>query len=132
MCKIVKFLGQFKDAFAVDGSVIALHKKLESVFKSVHKGQASLKLNTKFSLKTAAVTKLQVTNGKRHDSRFSFVTKEANCLYLVDLGYWSFRLMKKIIDAGSFFVMRLKGNCDPLIVKVAASEFQHLVGQAPV
>lgn len=126
--KEMKFLGQFKEAFLVDGSVIALSKKLQGIFDSVHKGQASLKLNTKFSLTTAAVTKLQVSNGKRHDSKFSFVTKEANCLYLVDLGYWSFRLMKKIIDAGSFFVMRLKGNCDPLIVKVAADELQHLVG----
>jgi hypothetical protein len=125
----MKFLGQFKDAFLVDGSVIAVHKQLENVFKSVHKGHASLKLNTKFSLKSAAVTKLQVTSGKRHDSRFSFVTQEANCLYLVDLGYWSFRLMKKIIGAGSFFVMRLKSSCDPIIVKVAASEFQHLVGK---
>ena len=126
--KDMKFLGQFKDAFAVDGSVISLNKKLEKVFKSVHKGQSSLKLNTKYSLKTATVTKLQVTEGKRHDSRFTFVTKVANCLYLIDLGYWSFHLMKQIIDAGSFFVMRLKGNCDPLIVKVAASELQHLVG----
>jgi len=125
----VKYLGQFKDAFAVDGSVIALSKALEGVFDSVHQGHASLKLNTKYSLKTAAVTKLQVSDGKRHDSRFSFVTKEANCLYLVDLGYWSFRLMKKIMDAGSFFVMRLKGNCDPLIVKGTADELQHLVGR---
>lgn len=125
----VKFLGQFKDAFAVDGSVIALNKRMESVFQSIHEGRASLKLNTKFSLKVAAVTKLQVTTGKQHDSRFSFVTKAAHCLYLVDLGYWSFRLMKKIIDAGSFFVMRLKSNCDPLIVKVAASDLEHLVGK---
>lgn len=124
-----KYLGQFKEAFAVDGSVIALHKKLEGVFESVHQGRASLKLNTKFSLNKVAVTKLQVSDGKRHDSRFSFVTKEANCLYLVDLGYWSFRLMKKIINAGSFFVMRLKSNCDPLIVKVATDELQHLVGR---
>jgi len=125
----MKYLGQFKDAFAVDGSVIALCKRMESVFDSVHQGRSSLKLNTKYSLKTAVVTKLQVSDGKRHDSRFSFVTKEANCLYLVDLGYWSFRLMKKIIDAGSFFVMRLKGNCDPLIVQVANLELQHLVGR---
>ena len=125
----VKYLGQFKEAFAVDGSVIALSKKMEGVFKSVHQGRASLKLNTKCSLKTAAVIKVQVSEGKRHDSRFSFVTKEANCLYLVDLGYWSFRLMKKIIDAGSFFVMRLKSNCDPLIVRVSADELQHLVGR---
>lgn len=124
-----KFLDQFKDAFVVDGSVIALSKRLEEVFESIHKGHASLKLNTKYSLKLAAVTKLQVTSGKRHDSRFAFVTKEANCLYLVDLGYWSFRLLKKIMGAGSFFVMRLKRNGDPLIVKVSGSELQHLVGR---
>ena len=125
----MQFLGQFEDAFAVDGSVIALNNKLEGVFKSIHTGHANLKLNTKYSLKVAAVSKLQVTSGKRHDSRFAFVTQKANCLYLVDLGYWSFGLMKKIIDAGSFFVMRLKSNCDPLIVQVAASELQHLVGR---
>ena len=125
----MKFLGQFKDAFAVDGSVIALSKEMEQVFQSVHKGKASLKLNTKYSLKVAAVTKLQVSVGKRHDSRFAFVTQAANCLYLVDLGYWSFRLMQKIMNAGSFFVMRLKSNCDPLIVKVVHSDAQHLVGR---
>jgi len=37
--------------------------------------------------------------------------------------------MQKIIDAGSFFVMRLKGNCDPLIVQVNAAELQQLVGR---
>jgi len=37
----MQFLGQFTDAFAVDGSVISLNKKLEAVFKSVHKGQSS-------------------------------------------------------------------------------------------
>ena len=125
--KEMRFFGCFQDVFAIDGSVIALGKKMEKVFKSVHKGKASLKLNAKYSLKVAAVDKLQVSNGKRHDSRFSFVTKEANRLYLVDLGYWSFRLMKKIIDVGSFFVMRLKKSCDPLIVQVAGMDQQHLV-----
>ncbi len=125
----LKFLGQFKEAFVVDGSVIALSKQLAPILESVHKGQASLKLNTKYSLKSAAVTKLQVSSGKRHDSRFAFVTKEANCLYLVDLGYWSFRLLQKIIDASSFFVMRLKGNCDPLIVQVASEAHPPLVGR---
>lgn len=127
--KETKFFGRFQDVFAIDGSVIALGKKMEKVFQSVHKGKSSLKLNTKYSLKVAAVTKLQVSSGKRHDSRFSFVTKEANRLYLVDLGYWSFRLMKKIMDAGSFFVMRLKRSCDPLIVQVVQTDYQHLVGK---
>ena len=125
----VQFLGRFKDAFAVDGNVIKLCKQLEKVFQSVHKNKSSLKMNAKFSLKLEVMTKLQVSSGKRHDSRFSFVTKEAHRLYLVDLGYWSFRLMQRVIDAGSFFVMRLKGNCHPLIVKVSNPEFQHLVGK---
>jgi len=125
----MKYLGHFKDAFAIDGSVIGLCKTLEKVFTSVHQGQASLKLNTKFSLKIGAVTKLQVSNGKRHDSRFAFVTKVPNMLYLVDLGFWSFKLMQKIIDAGSFFVMRLKRSCDPLIVAVANQQHAHLVGK---
>lgn len=122
-------LGTFKEAFAIDGSVIALSKQLEDILQSVHRGKASLKLNTMYSLKVAAVTKLQVSSGKRHDSRFSFVTKQANCLYLVDLGYWSYGLMKKIIDAGSFFVMRLKGDCDPLIVKVDDPAHEGLIGR---
>lgn len=125
----VQFLGSFKDAFAVDGSVIKLCKQVEQIFQSVHKNKASLKLNAKYSLKLEVLTKLQVSSGKRHDSRFSFVTQDVNRLYLVDLGYWSFKLMQKIIDAGSFFVMRLKSSCDPLIVKVSTPQLQHLVGK---
>jgi hypothetical protein len=102
---------------------------MSEIFASVHKGKSSLKLNTKFSIRTGAVTKLQVGSGKRHDSKFSFVTKVAGMLYIVDLGYWSFRLMQKIIDANSFFVMRLKSSCNPLIVRVLDKDYQHLVGK---
>jgi len=125
----LQFLGRFKDAFAIDGSVIKLCQQLEKHFKSVHKNKASLKLNVKYSLKLEVLTKLQVSSGKRHDSRFSFVTQQASRLYVVDLGYWSFKLMQKIMDAGSFFVMRLKSSCNPLIVKVSDPQLQHLVGK---
>lgn len=124
-----KFLHKFDEAFSVDGSVIALGKTMEKVFESVHKGKSSLKLNTKYAMKTETVTKLQVTNGKRHDSQFRFVTQASNCLYLMDLGYWSYTLLNKIISAGSFFVMRLKSSCDPLITAVSCNSHQHLVGK---
>ena len=90
-----KFLKWFKEAFAIDGSVIALSKTMEKVFESVHKEKSSLKLN-EYSMKTEAVTKLQVTSGKRHDSQFRFVTQVKNCLYLIDLGYWSYRVHPKL------------------------------------
>jgi len=80
-------------------------------------------------MKTEAVTKLQVTSGKRHDSQFKFVTQAKNCLYLIDLGYWSYTLIHKIITVGSFFVMRLKSSCDPLITAVNCNTHQHLIGK---
>ncbi len=124
-----KFLKRFKEAFSIDGSVIALSKTMEKVFESVHKGKSSLKLNAKYSMRTEVVTKLQVTSGKRHDSQFRFVTQASNCLYLIDLGYWSYTLINKIITVGSFFVMRLKSSCDPLITAVSCNSHQHLVGK---
>ena len=127
--KEVRFLHQFKDAFVIDGSVVKLCNRLESILKSVHKAKSSLKLNVKYSLKIETLTKLQVSEGKRNDSRFSSVTKCPNILYLFDLGYWSFILLKKVIDAGSFFVMRLKSSCDPLIIDVLQEDFKHLIGK---
>ena len=125
----LQLLKYFKDIFAVDGSVISLCKEVEQLFASTNKGLASLKLNTKFSIFLRVVTKLQVTKGKRHDILFKFVTKEENVLYLVDLGYWSYKLMQQIIDAGGYFVMKLKSSCDPLIVAVVGQELEHLVGR---
>ena len=124
-----KFLNKFDAAFSIDGSVIALSKKMEKLFESVHKGKSSLKLNTKYCMKTEVVTKLQVSKGKQHDSQFRFVTQAKNCLYLIDLGYWSYTLQHKIIMAGSFFVMRLKSSCDPLITAVSSNNYQHLLGK---
>jgi hypothetical protein len=123
------FFSRFKDCFAADGSIIRLNKTLEKVFESTCKSQAALKLNVKFSLVNLAVTKLQVTEGKRHDSRFRFITKDPNILYLFDLGYWSFTRFKKIVEVKSFFVSRLKKSCDPLIVAVSDPKWAHLVGK---
>ena len=86
-------------------------------------------MNVKFSIVNLVTTKLQVTEGKRHDNKFRFITKAPNILYLFDLGYWSFTNFKKIVDAKSFFVSRLKKSCDPLIVTVSDQRWLHLVGK---
>ncbi len=39
-----RFLHQFKDAFVIDGSVVKLCKRLESILKSGHKAKSSLKV----------------------------------------------------------------------------------------
>lgn len=103
-----KFLSRFRNAFIIDSTVVRINKILEKIFSSVHKGQAALKIHTKFSLKNLSVARIQVTEGKRHDSRFKGITQEANILYLFDSGYFAFWLFARIIAAKSFFVCRLK------------------------
>ena len=124
-----RFLSHFKDAFAIDSSVIRVNSVLEKVFASVHKGQAAIKLHTEFSIRSLTATKVQVTESKRHDSRFRGITKEPDILYLFDLAYFAFYRFEKIIEAGSFFVSRLKSCCDPLIVAVEHEQWKHLIGK---
>ncbi len=124
-----RFLSHFRDAFAIDSSVIRVNSVLEKVFASVHKGQAAIKLHTKFSIRSLTAAKVQVTESKRHDSRFRGITKEPNILYLFDLAYFAFYRFEKIIEAGSFFVSRLKSCCDPLIVAVEHKQWKHLIGK---
>lgn len=124
-----RFLSHFRDTFAIDSSVIGVNNILEKVFASVHKGQAAIKLHTKFSIRSLAATKVQVTESKRHDSRFRGITKEPNILYLFDLAYFALYRFEKIIEAGSFFVSRLKSCCDPLIVAVEQKQWKHLIGK---
>jgi len=124
-----RFLSHFKESFAIDSSVIRLNRILEKVFASVHKGQAAIKLHTKFSIHNLIPTKVQVTESKRHDSRFRGITNEPNILYLFDLAYFAFYRFEKIMEAGSFFVSRLKSRCDPLIVAVEQKQWKHLIGK---
>lgn len=123
-----KSLSRFRKAVVFDSTVTRVAAALEKCFQSVHKGQAAVKLNVRFSLKNLAVDKVQATNGKRHDSRFRGITKQSGILYLFDLAYFAFTRFQKIIDAKSFFVSRLKRSCDPLIVAVKEKKWQHLVG----
>jgi hypothetical protein len=105
-----RFLSRFRDGFAIDSSVIKVNRILEKVFASVH-------------------TKVQVTKSKRHDSRFRGITNEPNILYLFDLAYFAFYRFKKIMEARSFFVSRLKSCCDPLVVAVEQKQWKHLIGK---
>ena len=123
-----KLLGRFRDIKALDSTSIRLFADLETWFKSSHKGIAALKIHTRFSFKTGAAERVHVTEAKRHDSKFKGVTKASGLLYLMDLGYWSFRRLARIHHAGSYFVMKLKTSCDPLIVE-APEALQAWVGK---
>ena len=124
-----RWLNHFKEVFILDATITRVHKALIKVFQSVHSDIAAAKVNVKYSLRNLAPQKVQVTESKRHDSRFRGITNDPAILYLFDLGYWSLARLKKIISAASFFVCRLKSNCDPLIVAVSQKQWQPLIGK---
>lgn len=123
-----KLLGQFRDIKGIDSSSIRLFCELEQWFKSSHQGIAALKIHTRFSFKLGTAERIQVTKAKQHDSKFKGVTQALGLLYLMDLGYWSFSRLARIHQAGSYFVMKLKTSCDPVIVE-APELLQDWVGK---
>jgi len=122
-------LKRFQEVWAVDTTTIRLNKLLERVFQSLRKGQASLKLHVRFSVKNLCLSKLRLTNGRRREQCFRFVTKAPNTLYLFDLGYWCFALFQAICDAQSYFVSRLKSGCNPLILHITDQRYADWVGK---
>ena len=91
----MRFLGQFKDAFAIDGSVVKLCKRLENIFKSVHETKSSLKLNVKGkrlseikdSLKEQTQLDLMVQLSKAKRPKFTSTIRLVGLLYE---GQWRF------------------------------------------
>jgi hypothetical protein len=122
-------LQRFREVWAVDATTIRLNKRLERVFQSLHKGQASLKLHVRFSIKNLCLSKLRVSNGRRREQCFRFVTQTPHILYLFDLGYWCFALFQAICDAQSYFVSRLKSSCNPIIRQVSDQRYADWVGK---
>jgi hypothetical protein len=102
-----RFLSHFRDGFAIDSSVIRVNSILEKVFASVHKGQAAIKLHTKFSIRNLIPTKVQVSESKRHDSRFRGITNEPYILYLFDLAYFALEILNAIVQDSGIMVSEI-------------------------
>ena len=86
---------RFGETVVFDNTVTRVAAALKTCFKRVHKGQAAVRLHVRFSLRNLAVNKVQATNGKRHDSPFRGITRQAGILHLFDLGYFAW--FQKII-----------------------------------
>jgi len=115
-------LGKFKDIHIIDSTSIRLSVLLQDVFEATNKNTAALKIHMKFSLKNFVPIDIEISSQKKHDSKYDFVSEESNILYISDLGYWDFKIFKKIIRKGSFFLSRLKKGCVVKIEKVLSGD----------
>ncbi len=115
---------QLKEWAVVDSTAIDLARLLKERFSSTEKGKAQVKLHVVYSALTQLPSQLKTTAQKDNDKCFKFVKKVKDVLYLFDLGYWSYPLMDQIIEVGSFFVSRLRSDCDPVIVAGGKSSWR--------
>lgn len=115
-------LGQFKELFSTDSSTIALPDALRKVFPGSRKNSspATVKLHVVQQVKGAGIrsSSTQITDGKTSDLKaFKVGPWVRGCLFLFDLGYYSFRRFARIKSHGGFFISRLKTNGNPVIVQ---------------
>ena len=110
-------LADFKDIIVSDGTVIALHEKLASLFPGTRR-KAELKIHLVSGI-TGNTKSVAVYPGKTADVKTMRIgTWVENNILLFDLGYYKHEVFSKIIHYKGYFVSRLKDNSNPTIVSV--------------
>lgn len=113
---------------AVDGSLVSLWDGLLDTFKGTFMTSA-IKLHLAIDLVTGVAKWFDLTPGATHDSQ-RFPSLQSGQLYVTDLGYWSVRHFSNIMDAGGFFLSRLKGRDHLIVTDVVSGGFgKTIIGQ---
>lgn len=114
-------LERFEDVLIQDSTIIRVHEKLEKIWPAARtrKVAAGVKVATLVSA---------VANGPKTIALFSEKTAEVktlklgpwvkNRVLLIDLGFYKHHTFARIDELKGFFVSKLKGTADPMIVDV--------------
>jgi hypothetical protein len=102
---------QFTAINIIDSTSVPLKKALNSYFKGCGgaASESALKIQTLFDPFNYNIKALELTPGCANDQGFDlfFDRIEKGALYLMDLGYFKLKTLKKIIDGNAFFITRL-------------------------
>jgi len=112
---------KFKDLLIKDNTIIRLHKSLAKKFPAVRARKVAA--GVKVGLLISAVS-----NGPKSVSLYGERTNDAKTLkigpwvkdriLLIDLGFYKHHVFTRIVEYGGYFVTRLKGTADPIIVSL--------------
>lgn len=112
-------LKRFRDILITDSTVIRLHDMLAKSFPACRTNhtRAAAKVHLVMCAAGAGKQSIKVTSERRHDRRaFVLGPWVRGKLLLFDLGFFDFRLFRRIEDLGGHFVSRLKRSSNPVIV----------------
>jgi hypothetical protein len=114
--------GDVKDWLIVDSTTIPLDDELKEEYPGTG-GYAALKIHKTFSVGRTSLVAYKLSPARDHDS-IHLTVDEAWRGYglLADLGYASFDLIRKCGEHDVTFVIRLKDNWKPRVVRFARGE----------
>ena len=114
-------IAKFQDVLIQDSTIVRLHKSLSK------KWPATRSRTVAAGVKVSALVSA-VANSPKSIDIYAESTNELKTLrvgpwikdriLLIDLGFYKHQLFARIKENGGYFVSRLKGNADPLIVDV--------------
>ena len=114
-------LNEFRAVLAQDGTVLQLSPVLAALFPATRTNvvDAAAKAHVTADLVGRRVIDVTLT-GERESELAALYERgfAARTLYLVDLGYTSYDLLRDIVTADAFVLMRLKENANPTVVRV--------------
>ena len=112
------YLKVFKDVVAVDSTVVKVHDELRSVWKGTRKNsaKAALKVHAWVRVFTGELVKYRVTPEAFGDSRaFGIDQSLRGVLVLMDRGYCSPSLWRRIDSVGGYFLTRVPKGWNQII-----------------
>ena len=115
------YLKVFKDVLAVDSSVVKVHDDLRSVWKGTRRNsaKAALKVHAWVRAFTGELVKYRVTREAFGDSRaFGIDQSLRGVLVLMDRGYGSPSLWRRIDSVGGYFLTRVPKGWNQVITSM--------------
>jgi len=114
-------LAKFKDVLIQDSTIIRLHKSLAKKWPAAR--SRTVAAGVKVGMLVSAVANSPRSIGIYPETRTELKTLQIgpwikDRILLIDLGFYKHQLFAKIKDNDGFFVSRLKGNANPLIIDV--------------
>jgi hypothetical protein len=111
---LAKILERFTDVVVLDSSTISLPDGMAEQFRgcggSYGSGAAAMKLQTELSLRTGALSHVEVESGRSTDNATSRqqVHRAKGTLRITDLGYFTVAVFAAMAARGEYFLSRLQ------------------------
>jgi hypothetical protein len=132
--KVLRFekghaFGEFRHIVMQDGSAFAIHDGLREVFPGRFKAvkPAAVELHTTMDLLCDAPTTVVLTPDTASEQ--AFLPEPASLrasLLLADRGYVDFHYLRRVQDAGGFFLIRAKAGMHPQVVEAFREDGKRL------